>query len=116
MAPPGTLRTDDQIVGYYRTTAEMLGDTPFVLQDFPLVTGVTIAPKVILEIVEDALDRPRGDPDDVAQVPLAQVGVTAQGDHHMRVVGQEGPRRQVGFRFDQRHYPIIPIRRRMLPG
>lgn len=53
VAPPGSLKTDDQIVGYYRTTAEMLGDAPFVLQDFPLVTGVQIAPKVILQIVEE---------------------------------------------------------------
>lgn len=53
VAPPGTLRTDDQILGYYRTTARMLGDIPWVLQDFPLVTGVQIAPKVILKIVED---------------------------------------------------------------
>jgi 4-hydroxy-tetrahydrodipicolinate synthase len=53
VAPPGTLRSDDQIAGYYRTAAEMLGPIPFVLQDFPLVTGVQIPPKVILKIVED---------------------------------------------------------------
>ena len=53
VAPPGTLKTDDQIAGYYRTAAAMLGDAPLVVQDFPLVTGVTIAPKVILEIVRD---------------------------------------------------------------
>lgn len=53
VAPPGSLKTDDQILGYYHTVAEMLGDTPFVLQDFPLATGVQIAPKVILQIVAD---------------------------------------------------------------
>ncbi len=53
VAPPSTLRTDDQIVGYYRTVAQMLGETPWVLQDFPLVTGVQIAPSVILRILED---------------------------------------------------------------
>ncbi|MGB0496922.1 MAG: dihydrodipicolinate synthase family protein [Rubricella sp.] len=53
VAPPSSLKTDDQIVAYYHNTAEALGDTPFVLQDFPLVTGVQIAPKVILKIVED---------------------------------------------------------------
>jgi 4-hydroxy-tetrahydrodipicolinate synthase len=53
VAPPGMLRTDDQIAGHYRTAAEMLGPVPFVLQDFPLVTGVQIPPKVILKIVED---------------------------------------------------------------
>lgn len=53
VAPPGTLRTDDQIAGYYRSAAEMLGDIPFVLQDFPLATGVQIPVGVILRIVED---------------------------------------------------------------
>ncbi|MEE4121212.1 MAG: dihydrodipicolinate synthase family protein [Paracoccaceae bacterium] len=53
VAPPGSLRTDDQILGYYRTVAEMLGDTPWVLQDFPLVTTVQIAPKVIDRIVAE---------------------------------------------------------------
>jgi 4-hydroxy-tetrahydrodipicolinate synthase len=53
VAPPGTLRSDDQISGYYRTVAEMLPGIPFVLQDFPLVTGVTIPASVILRIVAD---------------------------------------------------------------
>ncbi|MFN3822481.1 MAG: dihydrodipicolinate synthase family protein [Pseudorhodobacter sp.] len=53
VAPPGALRNDDQIAGYYRNVAETLGDIPFVLQDFPLVTGVTIPASVILRIVAD---------------------------------------------------------------
>ena len=53
VAPTSNLRTDAQIVGYYHNTAEALGDAPFVLQDFPLVTGVQISPSVILKIVED---------------------------------------------------------------
>ncbi|MBT8410094.1 MAG: dihydrodipicolinate synthase family protein [Alphaproteobacteria bacterium] len=53
VAPPHTLKTDAQIVGYYHNVAETLGATPFVLQDFPLVTNVVIAPNVILKIVED---------------------------------------------------------------
>lgn len=53
VAPPGSLKTDDQIVSYYHNAAETLGDAPFVLQDFPLVTGITIPTKVILKIVED---------------------------------------------------------------
>ena len=53
VAPPGSLRTDDQIVNYYQQVAEVLGDVPFVLQDFPLVTGVQIAPKVIARIVNE---------------------------------------------------------------
>ena len=51
IAPHGSLKTDDQIVGYYATAADMLGPIPFVLQDFPLATGVTIAPSLILRIV-----------------------------------------------------------------
>jgi 4-hydroxy-tetrahydrodipicolinate synthase len=53
VAPPATLRTDDQIVSYYDMVAKTLGPkTPFVLQDFPLVTNVQIAPSVILRIAE----------------------------------------------------------------
>jgi len=53
VAPPSSLKTDAQIVTYYHNTAETLGDTPFVLQDFPLVTNVVIPTSVILQIVED---------------------------------------------------------------
>ncbi len=53
IAPPHTLATDDQIVSYYHNVAEALGDTPWVLQDFPLVTKVVVPVKVILKIVED---------------------------------------------------------------
>lgn len=53
VAPTGGLRSDDQIISYYHNTAKTLGDVPFVLQDFPLVTGVQIPTKVILQIVAD---------------------------------------------------------------
>ncbi|MCC1493278.1 dihydrodipicolinate synthase family protein [Cognatishimia sp. F0-27] len=53
VAPPSGLKTDAQILSYYHDTAETLGPVPFVLQDFPLATGVQIAPSVILKIVED---------------------------------------------------------------
>ena len=53
VAPPSNLRSDAQIVTYYHNTAEALGDAPFVLQDFPLVTNVVIPTSVILKIVED---------------------------------------------------------------
>ena len=53
IAPPGSLRTDEQIVAYYRQAAEFIGDAPFVLQDFPLVTGVQIAVSVIARLVDD---------------------------------------------------------------
>lgn len=53
VAPPWTLKTDAQILSYYHDVAETLGDTPFVLQDFPLVTNVMISVSVILQIVKD---------------------------------------------------------------
>ncbi|MCH2095992.1 MAG: dihydrodipicolinate synthase family protein [Rhodobacteraceae bacterium] len=53
VAPPMGLRTDAQIVSYFHNTANALGPIPFVLQDFPLATGVQISPSVILQIVAD---------------------------------------------------------------
>ena len=53
VAPPGSLRTDDQIFGSYRNVVATIGeDVPFVLQDFPLVTGVQISPRTIGAIIE----------------------------------------------------------------
>lgn len=52
VAPPRGLQTDAQIRTYFRNAAEALGEIPFVLQDFPLATGVQIDPGVILEIAE----------------------------------------------------------------
>ena len=51
VAPPSGLRTDKQIKEYFQNAAEALGNIPFVLQDFPLATGVQISPEVILDIV-----------------------------------------------------------------
>ncbi len=52
IAPPNTLRTDDQIVGYYAQAADAIGpDVPFVIQDYPLVTSVQMTPGVIRRIV-----------------------------------------------------------------
>ena len=54
IAPPNTLRTDDQIVGYYRQAAEAIGaDVPFVLQDYPLTFSVQMTPGVIRRIVSE---------------------------------------------------------------
>ncbi len=52
IAPPSSLRNDQQIVTYYRQAAEFIGNTPFVLQDFPLVTSVTIPVSVIQTIFD----------------------------------------------------------------
>ena len=53
IAPPGSLKTDDQIVGYYRQAVDFIGDVPFVLQDFPLATGVHISVPALLRIFEE---------------------------------------------------------------
>jgi len=54
IAPPSTLRTDDQIVSNYSMAAETGGPkTPFVLQDFPIATQVQITPQVIRRVVAD---------------------------------------------------------------
>jgi 4-hydroxy-tetrahydrodipicolinate synthase len=54
IAPPNTLRTDDQIVAYYRQAAEAIGtDVPFVVQDYPLNFSVVMTPGVIRRIVQD---------------------------------------------------------------
>jgi len=53
VAPPSSLRTDDQIITYYRNVIETIGtDVPVVLQDFPLVTSVQISTKVLGTIFE----------------------------------------------------------------
>ncbi len=52
IAPPNTLRTDDQIVGYYAQAVDAIGaDVPFVIQDYPLMTTVLMTPGVIRRIV-----------------------------------------------------------------
>src|SRR5581483_9426220 len=54
IAPPGTLKTDDQIVTYYANAVEAIGaSTPFVVQDYPYASGVVMAPSVIRRIVTD---------------------------------------------------------------
>jgi 4-hydroxy-tetrahydrodipicolinate synthase len=54
IAPPSSLRTDDQITGYYRQAVEAIGsDVPFVIQDYPLTFTVQMTPKVIRQIVND---------------------------------------------------------------
>ena len=54
IAPPVQLRTDDQIVTYYRQAAEAIGpDVPFVIQDYPLTFTVVMTPGVIRRIVNE---------------------------------------------------------------
>jgi len=52
IAPPPHLRTDDQILGYFRQAVEAIGtDVPWVLQDYPLTLSVIMTPGVIRSIV-----------------------------------------------------------------
>ncbi len=54
IAPPPALRTDDQIVTYFRNASEAVGeDVPFVLQDDPLTLSVIMTPAVIRRIATD---------------------------------------------------------------
>eukprot|EP01035_Chromulina_nebulosa_P016503 gene16503-21859_t len=54
IAPVPSLRTDDQITGYYAQAVEAIGsDIPFVIQDYPLTLQVQMTPKVIRQIVMD---------------------------------------------------------------
>lgn len=53
IAPPSTLRGDEQIITYYAQAVAAIGDdVPFVLQDHPLMTTVMMSPSVIRKIVE----------------------------------------------------------------
>lgn len=57
IAPPNTLRTDDQIVAYYAQAREAIGpDVPFALQDYPLGFSVVMTPQVLSRIVSDNPD------------------------------------------------------------
>lgn len=54
IAPPNTLRTDDQIAGYFRQAVEAIGDdVPWVIQDYPLNFSVVMTPAVIRRIVTE---------------------------------------------------------------
>ncbi len=54
IAPPPSLRTDDQIAGYFSNAVEAIGaDIPWVLQDYPLTLSVVMTPAVIRRIVSE---------------------------------------------------------------
>ncbi|MGV3494422.1 MAG: dihydrodipicolinate synthase family protein [Ramlibacter sp.] len=55
VAPPSSLRTDDQIVSYFQMVDETLGpQVPWVLQDHPVSTGVQMTASVILRILKNS--------------------------------------------------------------
>ena len=53
IAPPGTVRTDDQIATYYAQAVEAIGaNVPFVIQDYPQGSGVVMSVGAIRRIIE----------------------------------------------------------------
>jgi 4-hydroxy-tetrahydrodipicolinate synthase len=55
VAPPASVRTDDQIAAYFEMVGETLGPhVPWVLQDHPVATGVQMSAAVILRILRNA--------------------------------------------------------------
>ena len=55
VAPPPTVRTDDQIVAYFDMVSETLGPkVPWALQDHPVSTGVQMSTGVILRILKNS--------------------------------------------------------------
>ncbi len=47
IAPAAGLRGDDAVLSYMAGAAEAVGDAPWVLQDYPLLTGVYMSPDMI---------------------------------------------------------------------
>jgi 4-hydroxy-tetrahydrodipicolinate synthase len=55
VAPPHTMRTDDQIVAYFSMVTETLGpNVPWCLQDHPVSTGVQMSAGVIMRILQNS--------------------------------------------------------------
>ena len=55
IAPPPTLRTDDQITNYFKQAEDAIGDdVPWVLQDYPLTLTVVMTPAIIRKIIMDS--------------------------------------------------------------
>lgn len=53
VAPPASLKTNEQIVAYYQGVVETIGTAvPLVLQDFPLTTNVVISSGTLGQIIE----------------------------------------------------------------
>ena len=55
VAPPSTLRTDEQILAYFEMVSQTLGAAvPWVLQDHPVATGVQMSTSVIKQIIKNS--------------------------------------------------------------
>ncbi|MDB5531109.1 MAG: dihydrodipicolinate synthase family protein [Devosia sp.] len=52
LAPVTTLRTEEQILGYFSNVIDRLDNAPVVLQDYPFTTGVNISVDCLLRVFE----------------------------------------------------------------
>jgi 4-hydroxy-tetrahydrodipicolinate synthase len=52
IAPPGTLRGDEAVLGYCSEVAALLGPVPWVLQDFPLAGGPPMGAALVRRIAD----------------------------------------------------------------
>lgn len=52
LAPVNTVRTEEQIYGYFSGVLDRLGDAPVVLQDYPFITGVNISVDTLRRIFD----------------------------------------------------------------
>ncbi len=53
IAPQAGLRGDDAVLSYMAGTAGAVGDAPWVLQDYPQLTGVHMSPDMVRRMAED---------------------------------------------------------------
>jgi 4-hydroxy-tetrahydrodipicolinate synthase len=53
IAPPGGLKTEEDLLFYFNTVFLQIGNVPTVLQDFPFSTGVWMSVSSILQLVEN---------------------------------------------------------------
>lgn len=52
IAPPGGLRTEEELFAYFANVFEQIGNVPTVLQDFPFSTGTWMSVPSILTLIE----------------------------------------------------------------
>ena len=52
VAPVNTLKSDEQVLGYFSNVLDRLSDTPVVLQDYPLTTGVNISVETLSRLFD----------------------------------------------------------------
>lgn len=52
ICPPGSVRTDEDLMSYFDNVFSRIGDTPVVLQDFPAASGVKMSVPAIARLLE----------------------------------------------------------------